>query len=162
MGGGLLAATNGGSFNFQCSGGAFDSACTDDIGSIEDTGFYDGSEQIFQRVSDEGILNEFIGTGEISEDLLELALFTFLGSGAITDAFGEPLFDFSTFDINPLFMGLENLFIEDFEVEFDLGPSLVTIQYDYDPVTVVPVPAAVWLFGSALVGFAGLSRRKKV
>lgn len=26
--------------------------------------------------------------------------------------------------------------------------------------TVVPVPAAVWLFGSALAGFAGISRRK--
>lgn len=30
----------------------------------------------------------------------------------------------------------------------------------YKPTTVVPVPAAVWLFGSAIAGFAGISRRK--
>ena len=29
-------------------------------------------------------------------------------------------------------------------------------------VSPVPVPAAVWLFGTALVGFIGLSRRRKV
>ena len=29
-------------------------------------------------------------------------------------------------------------------------------------VNVVPVPAAVWLFGTALIGFVGLSRRRKV
>jgi hypothetical protein len=27
--------------------------------------------------------------------------------------------------------------------------------------TVVPVPAAVWLFGSGLMGLAGIARRKK-
>jgi hypothetical protein len=27
--------------------------------------------------------------------------------------------------------------------------------------TVVPVPAAVWLFGSGLLGLAGVARRKK-
>jgi hypothetical protein len=26
----------------------------------------------------------------------------------------------------------------------------------------VPVPAAVWLFGTALMGFVGMSRRRKV
>jgi hypothetical protein len=29
-------------------------------------------------------------------------------------------------------------------------------------VNVVPVPAAVWLFGTALIGFVGMSRRRKV
>ena len=30
------------------------------------------------------------------------------------------------------------------------------------PVNPVPVPAAVWLFGTALIGFVGMSRRRKV
>ena len=31
----------------------------------------------------------------------------------------------------------------------------------YSPGAVVPVPAAVWLFGTALIGLAGFARRKK-
>ena len=33
---------------------------------------------------------------------------------------------------------------------------------EYGPVSAVPVPAAVWLFGTALIGFVGMSRRTKV
>jgi hypothetical protein len=29
------------------------------------------------------------------------------------------------------------------------------------PDTVIPVPAAVWLFGSGLLGLVGIARRKK-
>ena len=36
-----------------------------------------------------------------------------------------------------------------------------TVDYTYE-VSSVPVPAAVWLFGSALLGLAGVARRKKV
>ena len=32
----------------------------------------------------------------------------------------------------------------------------------FDEVSAVPVPAAVWLFGTALIGLVGLSRRRKV
>ena len=43
-------------------------------------------------------------------------------------------------------------------VNFDIGSgnSLTVTQ-----VSTVPVPAAVWLFGSGLIGLAGLARRKK-
>ena len=45
-------------------------------------------------------------------------------------------------------------------VEFDsTAYSLDNIQLDVNP---VPVPAAVWLFGSGLIGLAGFARRKKV
>lgn len=45
-----------------------------------------------------------------------------------------------------------------FNVNFDIGSgnSLTVTQ-----VSAVPVPAAVWLFGSGLIGLAGLARRKK-
>lgn len=33
-------------------------------------------------------------------------------------------------------------------------------NFTYDPTSVIPIPAAAWLFGTALLGFIGLSRRK--
>ena len=37
-----------------------------------------------------------------------------------------------------------------------------TASFDYDlQLTAVPVPAAVWLFGSGLIGLVGFARRKK-
>ena len=33
---------------------------------------------------------------------------------------------------------------------------------EVQPIPAVPVPAAVWLFGTALIGFVGMSRRRKV
>ena len=46
-----------------------------------------------------------------------------------------------------------------YEVFFSNGTSDV-FTFDATP-TVVPVPAAVWLFGSGLIGLAGIARRKK-
>jgi hypothetical protein len=43
-------------------------------------------------------------------------------------------------------------------------PDLLSYNFDertYAVATVVPVPAAVWLFGSGLLGLIGISRRKK-
>jgi hypothetical protein len=37
------------------------------------------------------------------------------------------------------------------------------VIYEFNPsISPVPVPAAVWLFGTALIGFVGMSRRRKV
>jgi hypothetical protein len=46
----------------------------------------------------------------------------------------------------------------------DLGTDTNDYSHwtEYGPVSVVPVPAAVWLFGTALIGFVGMSRRRKV
>tara|TARA_R110002096_G_scaffold381377_1_gene575233 strand:+ start:1697 stop:2569 length:873 start_codon:yes stop_codon:yes gene_type:complete len=41
-----------------------------------------------------------------------------------------------------------------------LTSARITLSYDYDPPTVVPIPATAWLLGSAL-GFIGLFKRKK-
>ena len=35
------------------------------------------------------------------------------------------------------------------------------VWFDNVSVSAVPVPAAVWLFGSGLIGLAGFARRKK-
>ena len=37
---------------------------------------------------------------------------------------------------------------------------LVVTWIRFTPVSSVPVPAAVWLFGSGLLGLVGLARRK--
>jgi hypothetical protein len=46
----------------------------------------------------------------------------------------------------------------------DLGTSVDDYSHwtEYGPVSAVPVPAAAWLFGTALIGFIGFSRRTKV
>lgn len=45
------------------------------------------------------------------------------------------------------------------DVGFELG---YIVEYEYENVpAAVPLPAAVWLFGSAFLGIFGLSRRKK-
>jgi hypothetical protein len=43
---------------------------------------------------------------------------------------------------------------------FQIANSSFSLQADFTP-TVVPVPAAVWLFGSGLFALAGLAKRKK-
>ena len=65
---------------------------------------------------------------------------------------GTVLFDFSTTGI-PTFNS-SFLFFDDF--------NLLLGQWDTNAnITVVPVPAAVWLFGSGLIGLAGVVRRKR-
>ena len=54
---------------------------------------------------------------------------------------------------------------------YDPGDTIYTTDYDYltdtysqivvQDLSAVPVPAAVWLFGSGLIGLAGMARRKK-
>jgi hypothetical protein len=41
------------------------------------------------------------------------------------------------------------------------GVQVLTIRADDVTIGVVPVPAAVWLFGSGLIGLVGISRKKK-
>lgn len=55
----------------------------------------------------------------------------------------------------------------------EILPTIWAIEYAYNPgvvktaflkvahVSLVPVPAAVWLFGSGLIGLIGIARRKK-
>jgi hypothetical protein len=64
---------------------------------------------------------------------------------SVTDAFGTPGGD-----------------------KIEIRDLLDTLNYNFpyasfaSPVSAVPVPAAVWLFGAALIGFIGMSKRRKV
>jgi hypothetical protein len=46
------------------------------------------------------------------------------------------------------------------DISFDGGAYFAPFDLDNVQLSIVPVPAAVWLFGSALVGLAGWSRRR--
>ena len=48
-----------------------------------------------------------------------------------------------------------------FETYADLAEGQQTTAEIYASITAVPVPAALWLFGSGLIGLAGLARSKK-
>jgi hypothetical protein len=45
---------------------------------------------------------------------------------------------------------------------WDINSTTGQIRFDTQPATVVPVPAAVWLFGSGLLGLVGVARRRTV
>ena len=39
--------------------------------------------------------------------------------------------------------------------------GLLTLTYEYTSIPAIPVPAAAWLFGTALIGLVGFNRRRK-
>ncbi|MDX2487444.1 MAG: VPLPA-CTERM sorting domain-containing protein [Gammaproteobacteria bacterium] len=56
----------------------------------------------------------------------------------------------TTLDVGQIDVGLRNS-----------QSAVYSIAYDNFTITAVPVPAAIWLFGSGLIGLIGIARRKK-
>ena len=79
-------------------------------------------------------------------------------SGVDIDAFGFGVLDFFSF------VRLTDDAAEGATTGSTVGADIDSVGAitSAPPVNAVPVPAAVWLFGTALVGFVGLSRRRKV
>ncbi len=75
----------------------------------------------------------FIGTGDLSEILVGL-LYNVDGH---SESFAE------------------DAMLDVVNLSFD---GTVTVAYDYSP---VPIPAAVWLFGSGLIGLFGIAKKRK-
>ena len=63
---------------------------------------------------------------------------------------------FSLYDTDPIGGNWHN-----FQPLENSGSNEAFLNVDYTIVSAVPVPAAVWLFGSGLIGLVGLARRKK-
>ena len=102
--------------------------------------------------TESGISNpSLVGAGSLTGQLFP----TLLGSSAV--AFGDDLVTTYSWDLNQT-LGGHALF----NVSFDVGGAHKSI----DAIAVVtnastvPVPAAAWLFGSALLGLAGLRKKK--
>ena len=80
-----------------------------------------------------------------------------LGGGSVNQTFvlDNVFASAETFLFNAMFTNLVSLsWIQD--PNFHTFDNIVV-----NPVSPVPLPAAVWLFGSALIGFVGLGRRRK-
>lgn len=128
-GGGLLFAST------SFGGMIFDEAGT--ISAVGEPGA-PRVDDATESLTNYGLLSSFIGTGDVS--ILGLGIFSFGYPGMVN------LDDGTSTDGTP-YIG-----------SFDVGPSTMSIHYTYTP-AVVPLPAGVWLFGSALLGLAGIRRR---
>lgn len=128
-GGGLLFAST--SFN----GSIFNEF--DSISAVGVAGSPESTDATATLIS-HGLFSDFIGTGNVS--ILGLGVFSFGFPGMVTlddgtETDGQPSLD-----------------------SFNVGPSTMSITYTYTP-AVVPLPATMWLLGSALLGLAGLRRK---
>ena len=83
----------------------------------------------------------------------------------ILEDFDYSIYSFNVFTINILGPTAFEIVFSTFAFGHDApGASSDTLRLGLDTVHInpVPVPAAVWLFGTALIGFVGMSRRRKV
>lgn len=71
------------------------------------------------------------------------------GVNPFTGAIGQDHFDYQL-----------TILATDFETGDILTPNPTKVTLGGDPVQPVPLPGAVWLFGSALAGYLGLAKRK--
>ena len=56
---------------------------------------------------------------------------------------------------------VENLVSGEFDLLCQPNGCISELYSTFAP-SIVPVPAAVWLFGSALLGFIGIARKRKI
>ena len=115
-------------------------------------------------------------------DISTLHFWNYTGEGFDVDNIDFTFFNASstqvgTLSIQPLLGSSPGIRAQDINLAAPLNVEFVTAfltgsngQVDFQnigftaevSVPAVPVPAAVWLFGTALVGFIGVSRRRKV
>ncbi len=78
-------------------------------------------------------------------------------SGSLNGLFDSPLDDIVA---NPTdyYVNLHNSDFPAGALRGQLGNPLIIV----DPPSAVPVPAAIWLFGSGLIGMTGIARRKRL
>jgi len=135
-GGGLLFANGGDSAYFGCSEGAFGGACSDSLNPeiVSDT--YAETDDATTRLVNNGLLSLFVGTGNL--DFMKFGLF-FFANGAI-EVFNAV-----------------NIDVVGGEIEFDLGPTDITVTYTYNP---VPLPPAALLFAPLAAGIVLRGRKK--
>ncbi len=119
-----------------------DTTGTDEIGDLEDTvlGLYD---------------NDGVLLGQNDDCLLPSLLSCLSSSGVAGTMFYVGVAEYEADDV------FQNNWLLD---SWTGGGDNVQLNIDVSPIAVspIPVPAAVWLFGTALLGFVGMSRRTSI
>jgi hypothetical protein len=96
-------------------------------------------------------------TGTNSVEVLEFSLDDPLD----LDSLQEGSFQLFTLTFMTLGTGTSPIGISVFDLGDSIGDPLAVGAINTGSVTVVPVPAAVWLFASGLLGLIGIAKRKK-
>jgi hypothetical protein len=142
-GSGLFYASHVNTMQFSCNGDAESNSCLDSETANWSGVTYTEVNPTTSLLNNSSALNHFIGTGNVST--LSLGLFHF------------------SEQLQIIYSGTENLGFDNAYGDFalNMGPATVTVDYMYET-SEVPLPGAVWLFGSGLVGLAGVARRRRM
>lgn len=109
---------------------------------------------------------DFGGLG-ISTGTIDNSLGTVNGIMVNTFADVGTAFTVATIEFQAIGLGVSDLLLNEFNLNpWASGGSVINPALESSSITVeasvVPVPAAVWLFGSGILGLIGVARRKKV
>jgi hypothetical protein len=124
--------------------------------SLTGSGNTDPDLWIFEVGPD--IEDTFVEISKNNVDWFSVGAVTGSTQGVDIDAFGWGVLDFFSF------VRLTDDPDKDGQTGATVGADIDAVGAisSAPPVPQVPVPAAVWLFGSALIGFVGFSRRRKI
>ncbi len=127
--------------------------------SVDWTHTYDGSVPTPLRAT-LSILADDVDNGEIDKVFINgnyLGDLNFYGGFANNRPAGAGEYISSTtFDITPFLAAVMNIHVEVFNGASSYAVEILTSSLE---VTAVPIPAAVWLLGTALLGLAGIRRK---
>ena len=142
--------------------------------SITGSGFFGGG-----AYGESGPTNAFFGSLTVDNSFIDAAAVVGFSLDTGTQSWTESLLDSSSSSISVRFDSSGEL-VDNWSLVFSDSPGSLFLAsndtmnlrdgidsyscnscVDYSKVSVVPVPAAVWLFGTAMVGLIGFSKRRK-
>ena len=166
---GILGAEDGWDSNRGSSNGTVTAAAIDDEGSNSAT-FYLGQADAapFSLFSID--FGEIVKTGDVDDVVVAdsvLVTGNLIGGGTVSSTVDLDLIsdgiggadDFETFLFDSQWSNL--WYVKFYATRQVADGTLTYVNFDNIVVSTVPIPPAIWLFGSGLLGLVGMARRKK-